>query len=191
MAKSMILPPGTGSYVTVLEPRADQSGKMKFSISLLIAKSRSAELEPLRKAALEVAVAKWGPKGAAILANAKYPLIKDGDKKVDDEGHVDPIYKGMLVISSRSDRKPGVVDANRQPVYSDEDVYSGCLVRISGGLFAYDYQGNKGVSFGLNNVQVLRKGQRLDGRKAAEDEFTEWKDEGGEVVGGGEADPLG
>jgi hypothetical protein len=187
MSKSIILPPGIGSYVSVIEPRADQQGKMKYSLSLLIAKSRSAELNPLRALALEVATAKWGAKAAAIIANAKYPIIKDGDKKVDDEGKVDPVYKGMLVISARTDRKPGVVDAQRQPVYTDDDVYSGCLLRASGAVFAYDYQGNKGVSFGLNNVQVLKKGARLDGRRAAEDEFTEWQDT---EVAGTVVDPL-
>lgn len=176
MAKTIILPPGIGSYVNVLEPRPDQQGKMKYSLLLLVAKARSAELEPLRKIALAVATEKWGDKAAAILAKAKYPLIKDGDAKVDDDGKVDPVYKGMLVISMRTDRKPGVIDAAKQPVFTDEDVYSGCLLRVSGGVFAYDYQGNKGVSIGLNNVQVLKKLTRIDGRKAAEEEFSEWKD---------------
>jgi hypothetical protein len=189
MAKSIILPPGIASYANLIEPRADPQGKMKYSVSLLISKSRAKELEPLRALALEIATLKWGAKAKAILENAKYPLIKDGDKKVDDEGKVDPIYKGMLVISSKTDRKPGVVDAARQPVFTDEDVYSGCLIRISGAIFAYDYQGNKGVSFGLNNVQVLKKLARLDGRKAAEEEFTEWQGDGETPAAGG-VDPL-
>lgn len=184
MAKSIILPPGIGSYVTVLEPRPDQQGKMKFSISVLFPKNRSKELDPLRAMALAVASEKWGTKAADILARAKYPIIKDGDLKVDDEGRVDPVYKGMLVVSARTDRKPGVVDAKRQPVYTDQDVYSGCTVRISGGVFAYDYQGNKGVSLGLNNVQVCFLGPRIDGRKAAEEEFDEY------VPPEGGADPL-
>jgi len=185
MAKTIILPPGTGSYVTVLEPRADLKGNLKYSVTLLIAKARTAELEPLRKLATEVAVAKWGPKGATILANAKYPLIRDGDKKVDDEGKVDSIYKGMYYVVSRTDRKPQVIDALKNQIFTDEDVYSGCLMRISGAVFAYEAEGNKGVSVGLNNVQVLRKGPRLDGRKDATEEFTEWKD-----PGAAEADPT-
>jgi hypothetical protein len=44
-------------------------------------------------------------------------------------------------------------------------------VRASLRAFAYDTNGNKGVSFGLNNIQKLGEGQRLDGRKAATDEF--------------------
>lgn len=183
MSKTLILPPGIGSYVTVLEPKPDQQGKMKYSITILVPKAREAELAPLKAAALQVATEKWGPKAAAILANAKYPVIKDGDRKTDEEGKVDPIYKGMLYFSAKSDRKPGIIDAKKQPVFSEDDIYSGCFIRISGNVYAYEYQGNKGVSIGLGNVQVLRKGDRLDGRKAAEQEFSEWTDTESDLLG--------
>jgi hypothetical protein len=176
MSKTLILPPGIGSYVTVLEPKPNQQGKMQYSITVLVPKARAAELKPLEAAALAVAQEKWGGKAEAILKAAKYPVIKDGDKKVDDEGKVDPIYAGKYYFSAKSDKKPGVIDANKQPVFTEDDVFSGCFLRISGNVYAYEYQGNKGVSIGLNNVQVLKKGDRLDGRKAAEDEFSEWKD---------------
>jgi hypothetical protein len=182
MSKTLILPPGIGSYVTVLEPKPNQQGKMLYSLTVLIPKSRAAELGPLKAAALEVAQEKWGAKADAILKAAKYPVIKDGDLKVDDEGKVDPVYAGKWYFSAKSDKKPRVLDAQKAELFTDDDVYSGCFLRISGNVYAYEYQGNKGVSIGLNNVQVLKKGDRLDGRKAAEDEFTEWKDEA--------ADPL-
>jgi hypothetical protein len=184
MAKLYKSPAGIGSYVTVLEPKPDQQGNLKYSLTLLISKSRAAELEPLKKLALEVAEEKWPGKGAVILAKAKYPIIKDGDTMLDDDGKVKPGYKGMLVISARTDRKPQVIDHAKQEVFTDEDVYSGCMIRFSAGCFAYDYQGNKGVSLGLNNVQVLKKLPRIDGRKAAVEEFEEYVDPDGEV------DPL-
>ena len=40
----------------------------------------------------------------------------------DDEGVVDPIYKGHLYFAAKSTRKPGVVDAKLQPVFSEDDV---------------------------------------------------------------------
>lgn len=172
--KSLILPPGIASYAWLLEPRADKNGKMKFSLSVLISKIRAKELEPLRALAIQVATEKWGAKGKAIFENQKYPLIRDGDQKKDEEGRVDPSYKGMLYVSARTDRKPGIVMADgKTPVCDDEEVYSGCLVKVSGNLFAYEAEGNKGVSFGLNNVQVLKKLDRLDGRKRADEEFTD------------------
>jgi hypothetical protein len=170
------LPPGIGSYVTVLEPKPDQQGKMKYSTAVLIPKAREAELAPLKALVLKVASEKWGDKAAAIIAKAKYPVIKDGDKKVDDQGQVDSVYAGKWYFSARSDKKPIVYDAVKNLIYTDDEVYSGCFLRINGGVFAYDYQGNKGVSIGLNSVQVLRKGDRIDGRKTDGTEFSEWKD---------------
>jgi hypothetical protein len=183
MAKNIILPPGVGSYVTVLAPKPNQKGQLKYSISILIPKSREKELEPLKAAALEVAAQKWGQKGASVFANARYPLIIDGDKPNAD-GEVDANAKGHFVIRAKTDRKPGIVGADPkvEMFFDDQNCFSGCWFRISGGLFAYEQEGNKGVSLGLNNVQVLKLGTRLDGRKAASDEFTEYKDEA--------ADPL-
>ena len=41
-------------------------------------------------------------------------------------------------------------------------------------------QGNQGVHFLLNNVQICRTdGKRLDGRKSAPDDFEEYEDVGG------------
>jgi hypothetical protein len=192
MGKTLKLPPGIASYANLLEPRADQKGKLKFSVSILIAQTRTKELEELRKAALEVAIAKWGPtKGPNILANQKYPLIKDGNKKVDDEGKVDPAYKGMFVISMRSDRKPGIVMADaKTPIYDDSEVYSGCLVKVSGNVYAYEAEGNKGVTFGLNHVQVLKKLPRLDGRQEVTEAFEPYVDPDGDTGSAGEVDPM-
>jgi len=51
-------------------------------------------------------------------------------------------------------------------------MYPGAGVRASVSAFAYDSNGNKGVSFALNNMQKVSEGERLDGRAAADDEFT-------------------
>ena len=183
LVKTLITPPGIGSYMAVLEPKADPQGKMKYSLALLIPKSLASSLGPLRAAITEVAQAKWGAKAEQILKTAKYPTIRDGDAKVDDDGKVDSTYKGHFYLSIRSDRKPQVIDGKKQPVFTDEDVHSGCLIRCSVAVFPYEQSGNRGVGLGLNNVQVLEKRTRLDGRKAAEDEFTEWQSS--------DVDPMG
>ena len=181
MATSMQIV-GVGSYVTVLEPKPDQKGKLKYSVTILVPKSLTKSLDPLKAEAVRVAKEKWGAKGEAILAAAKNPMIHDGDTYVGTSGEPDPSYKGNWFIRMRTDRKPQVIDAKKQPVFTDDDVYSGCLLRVSGNVFAYEREGNRGVTFGLNNVQVLEKRARLDGRKAAEDEFEEWKPEGGDPL---------
>jgi hypothetical protein len=179
LVKTLITPAGIGSYVSVLEPKADPQGKLKYSLALLIPKSRTKELDPLRAAIQEVAKAKWGPKAAGILQTTKYPALRDGDLKMveTEEGpKVDPVYKGHFYMSLRTDRKPQVIDAAKQPVFTDEDVYSGCLMRCQVAVFPYEQSGNRGIGLGLNNVQVLKKMARLDGRLPAEQVFTEWVD---------------
>jgi hypothetical protein len=44
-------------------------------------------------------------------------------------------------------------------------------------LYPFDNSGNRGVGVGLNNVMVVEKGPRLDGRKSASEEFAEYAGE--------------
>lgn len=60
-------------------------------------------------------------------------------------------------------RKPTVIDAGK--------IYAGCIVKVSIDPFCYDTDGNKGVTFGLGNVQFIRDGERLDGRTFGVDDF--------------------
>jgi hypothetical protein len=49
---------------------------------------------------------------------------------------------------------------------------SGDFIRVSVNAYAYDAAGNRGVSFGLNNVLLDRKGEPLGGsRPSAAQEF--------------------
>jgi hypothetical protein len=67
--------------------------------------------------------------------------------------------------------RPGIVDANLQEIISEDDFYSGCYARATLTAFAYDKLGNKGVAFGLQNIQKLKDGEHLSGRKNAESDF--------------------
>ena len=40
--------------------------------------------------------------------------------------------------------------------------------------YTFNHEVNKGVAFGLNNVQFLCKGEPLSGRTRAEDDFGVW-----------------
>jgi hypothetical protein len=79
----------------------------------------------------------------------------------------------MLYFTASSKAKPGVVDADVSPIMEQSEVYSGCYARVSLRAFAFSNSGNKGVSFGLGNVQKLADGDSLGGSRArAEDDFT-------------------
>jgi len=156
------------SYANVFEPTAmDETQEKKYNISILIPKSDKATLAKVN-AAIEAATAaglasKFGGKKPATL---RTPL-RDGDiEKPEDD-----TYAGHYFINAKSNRKPQIVDANLDPIMSQDEFYSGCYGRASITFYAYATAGSKGIAAGLENLQKLADGERLGGgsSSAAED----------------------
>jgi hypothetical protein len=141
----------------------------KYSCVLLIPKSDKATLAKMKgaqAAALEAGKAKLF--GNKIPANLHYTL-KNGD--VDADLDRNPEYAGHFYLSVNSKTRPGIVDGDLNPIIDSTSVYSGCYVRASLNAYAYSTQGNNGVTFGLNHIQLLGDGEFLGGRSKAEDDF--------------------
>lgn len=165
------------SYVHVFEPFSNNPDQeAKYSCVLLIPKSDKATIKKLRdaqQAALEAGKAKTF--SGSIPKNWK-DTIHDGDEDADLEKN--PEYEGCLYMSVTSKTKPGVVDQKLNEIIDSTEVYSGCYARVSINAFAFNTQGNKGVSFGLNHVQKMADGDFLGGRSRAEDDFDALDDDG-------------
>jgi hypothetical protein len=133
---------------------------------------------------MEVAVSKFGPKAPELFkaGKLKYP-IRDGDVERPD----DPVFAGQVFVTASSTNQPGIVDRQVKPVFEKDEAYSGCTFRASVSVFAYENV-SKGVGLGLSNLQVVKKGPRLDGRKSAEQDFADYKEEA-DVGGGVDPDP--
>lgn len=155
------------SYLHVFEPHAvDESQPKKYSVSLLIPKNDKKTLSAIKKAieaAKENGKSVWGGK---VPANLKMPL-RDGDVDRAEQ----PEYAGHYFVNANSTNKPGIVDANVQPILDSTELYSGCYGRASVNFYAYNKNGNKGIACGLNNIQKIRDGEPLGGRSRAEDDF--------------------
>lgn len=151
------------SYLHCWEPHVAVEGQTpKYSVSLLIPKSDTETVARI-KAACEAAIqAKWPTKRPP---NLRMPL-RDGD--AEDKG---PEYAGHWFLNVSSKQKPGIVDATLNPILDPAELYSGCYGRASINAFAYDQAGNRGVSFGLLNLQKLADGEPLGGRSRPEDDF--------------------
>lgn len=173
---------GRASYVNVFTPRLnDLSGNEEYSMSFLIPKTDTATLTALRVAARAAVEAKW-PDENRRPKNLRSPF-RDGDVEKAD----DPSYVGHVWINVKSGDRPGVVDARVQPVIDPREFVSGDYCRISVNASAYDKKGNRGVSFWLNNIQVVRKGEPLGGvRRRAEDDFDALPNEDGAQPAGDE-----
>jgi hypothetical protein len=170
-----VTPIGRVSHPHVFEPQVDK-GSSKKTYSLVLMFDKTADISGL-KAAYEAAIAeKWPNKKPKGL---KSPF-RDGDE-VDEDGDrkKGPEYAGKVYITFRAkdDRKPSVVGPDLQPISKESgDFYPGCFAKASYSAFAYEYEGKNGVSFGLNNIQKVRDGERFDGRTSAEDDFSAIED---------------
>lgn len=159
------------SYANVHEPKSINGGTPKFSVSLIIPKSDTKTVGKV-KAAIEAAYhegeAKLKGNGKTVppMAAIKIPL-RDGDVERPD----DPAYANAYFINANSATAPGIVDADRNPVLTRSEVYSGVYGRASISFYAFNSNGNKGIACGLNNLQKVRDGEPLGGKFSAESDF--------------------
>lgn len=160
------------SYLNCWDPKANQGGTPKFSVSLIIPKSDTKTVEKI-KAAIQAAYEegqgklKGSGKSVPALSTLKTPL-RDGDLERPD----DPNYQNCYFINANSTTAPGIVDANCNPILERAEMYSGVKGRASISLYAYNANGNRGIACGLNNLQKLSDGTPLGGRSRAEDDFS-------------------
>ena len=166
------------SYLTVNEPKTPLGGGTpKYSVSLIIPKSDTVTVEKI-KAAIQAAYdegqskLKGSAKVVPALEDLKTPL-RDGDK----ERKGDDAYKNSYFINANSTSKPGVVDADRNPILDSSELYSGIIGRASINFYAFNSNGNRGIACGLNNLQKLADGTPLGGHSRAEDDFADDDDD--------------
>ena len=170
MSKKVVTGKVRGSYVNVFRPRMnDMSGKDEYSMAILIPKSDEKTVSKIKAAIEEAKKDKFGSKTPS---NFRSPM-RDGDEERPD----DEAYQGHYFMNIKSQNRPGIVDKNRDEVIDTAAFISGDYCRVSMNAYAYDVSGNRGVAFGLGNVQVLEKGEPLTSRARAEDEFDDWEDE--------------
>ena len=166
------------SYLNVNEPKTPMGGGTpKYSVSLIIPKNDTvtiAKINAAIKAAYDEGQSKLkgNSKSVPALEMLKTPL-RDGD--LEREG--DEAYTNSYFINANSTTKPGVVDADRQPILETSELYSGIYGRASINFYAYNSNGNRGIACGLNNLQKLADGEPLGGHSRAEDDFADLDDD--------------
>lgn len=150
-------------YVHIAKPRINNLNKNEeYSMQLVIPKN-SATAKTMLEAINSAMAEKWGNN---VPLNLRLPL-RDADIEKKDIEHM----QGCYFTNVKSNERPGVVGPDGFPYPDPEDCRAGDYFRLSLGCFAYD-QPTNGVSFGLNNVQFVKKGETTwSGRKRAEDDF--------------------
>lgn len=173
MGKNVVTPKFRVSYPNVFKAkRNDLSGKDEFSIEALFPKG--ADLSKLKAAAQEAIVAKWGPDKEKWPKNLRSPFRDQAEKAKDVDGKriLPPACEeGAIFMNLKSSQRPGVVDGNVQDILDESQFYAGCYAIASVNAYAYDQKGNRGVSFGLGNVQKVADGEPLGNRSKPEQDF--------------------
>jgi hypothetical protein len=95
-------------------------------------------------------------------------LVPKADTETKQDGSpLGPEYAGCYFFNAKSVTKPGAVDANGHDLLGSQDIVSGDFGRVSLNAYAYSQAGNNGVSFGLNNIMLVAKGETLGGGRAS------------------------
>lgn len=161
MANRVVTPTFRASYPQLFEAKAmDEKSEAKYSIQMIF--SKNADLSGLKALVSEAVKAKWADKPPKKL---QLPF-RDGDEEKEEE-----VYTNSIFMNAASKFKPGVVDQDVQPILNQSEFYPGCYARASVTAYAWEYMGKAGVSLGLQNVQKVKEGDRLDGAVSAESEF--------------------
>lgn len=151
------------SVFTPQRPPDGSTGEPKYRVTMLFGKKQ--DITSLKQIANAAAVKKWGADKAKWPKGLRSPF-RDGSEK-DYEGYgADTVF-----CSASSKMKPGVVDQKVQPIIEPNEFYGGCYARATITAFAYDKAGNRGVSFGLRNVQKTRDGEPFSGASKPENDF--------------------
>lgn len=161
------------SYVTVFVPRADQSKKLKYSVTCLLPKTDTVGYNQLMQAIQTEAQAEASGKLKGVsIQHVKHP-IHDGDGVTQNGTPFGDECKGHWVFTATAseDRPPQVVDQRVQPIQDKSQIYSGCYGHVALSIYAYDNQ-SKGIGFGLNGLQKTRDGEALGFSFDAQKAFT-------------------
>lgn len=177
MAKTRMTPVGYLYFPALFTPKVNKENPAqgpRFSCVVLFddLATQSTAYQALRASVMEVIAEKWGAakaSDAAFVRSLRLPFRAASEKSY--AGFED----GAVFISAwkkAADGAPGVVDLHGQQIVVPGDVFSGQLARLTVRPFAYDSNGNKGVSFGLEHVQIVKADMaRRDGQQSAEQAF--------------------
>lgn len=169
MAKpdTIITPTVRLAFPALFEPAPVVKGdaRLKYQATLVVANDD--DLASIEQLAKDAWTAKFPGKAFPKRGKRGNPIHEADEMSEDVEG----FPAGSYFVRASSKFRPGVVDANTDPIVDREDVYAGCYVRVQLSAYAWEHETGKGVSFNLGHVQKVKDGERIDGRTDASEVF--------------------
>lgn len=175
------------AFPSVFQPKLNKL-KNKEEYSLVALFPIDADLSALKAAAREACEKKWGKDPSQWPQNLRSPFRNQGDRRkkndagqmVLPEGYVD----GAIYLNLSSSQRPGLVDAGMGEIIDTADFYGGCWARASVTVYAYDQGANRGVNFGLGNIQKWKDDQPFGNKTKPQDDFSPVASPSASVGGG-------
>jgi hypothetical protein len=176
--KEILTPVFRVSYPHVFTPQINDEGKSVYSVTMVF--DQDADLSEMIALAKEAKAKKWG-------VDAAGKFKKTFRKGTEDEFDLkkNPDYAGKTIAVARStDRPVAVVRIDKSKSKTDpnrfisltkpSEFYSGCYAMAKVSAYAYEFKGNRGVSFGLQNLLFIRNGEPIGGGYSnPEEDFSE------------------
>src|SRR5258708_5692161 len=155
------------SYPNVFKARKNElSGEDEYSVVALFPKD--ANLTALKNAAAQTLIDKFGTDQTKWPKGLRNPFRDQGEREKDGK-LPEGLEAGAIFINLKAKQRPGVVDQNVNEIVEERDFYAGCYAIASVRPYYYDKKGNKGIAFGLNNIQKRRDGDPLGSRTRSEE----------------------
>ena len=148
---------------------------LKFSAALLFTHEamKSPKFKEMEDAAKDGGKDAFGSKSVNILASPTGSgPIKTFRQDVAAKGYDPKVYGCYINVGSDIDHQPEVIGRDGAKLTA-ADIYPGAKAVVSLGVYPYDTDGNRGVSFGLRNVCKTNNGPRLDNSRPASEEFAD------------------
>ena len=158
------------SYPNLFTPKQiNNNGDPKFSAAFII-KADNPKLRELVEKAKAMVALKF-PNGTPH--NFKQLPICKGEVYQDGKHANNPDYMGHYVLNTSkgaAQGRPAVVDQNMQEVIDPSKIYAGQVVNVAVSVYTYNNI-SKGVTTGLEAVQIVRDGDRLDNKPSVDELF--------------------
>ena len=170
MAK-LLIGPGRLSFPKLFEPNSEEYGG-KYGCTILLPPGY--DFQPIRDALEAAAVEQWGEdkKKWPKMRTTPATIIKKAEEK--ELAGYEP---GWFFINVSAKDRPGVVNGSLEDVTDPTEAYAGRWCMLSVNAYAWDNKFGKGVSLGLNNVQLRKHDDPFSGKGPAKNDFEEFAEE--------------
>lgn len=200
MSDKLTTPIFRGSFVNAFKEVSFKGGKPKFGVTGIWLPKLFSDEDKQRWRAMcallnEQSLSSFKMPWKELPAN-----YRKGLRKWDEKTDRVTFPEGCWFASLTCQQPPGVVGTTRGSdgklvAFSElngntSEIYSGAYYRATVNSYSFT-EGSPGVALGLNNLQKVKDGDRLDGRSNAADDFADeetdeaWMDEGESAVDDG------